>query len=162
VILAGAVGGVVFALLADRLAAQTPRARLLVPAALAVLTFVLLTGGFAVLEPGASQFVLVVAGGLTVTAAVGPVAAVVSDVVHPGLRATAIAVGVVVQNLFGLAVGPVLTGWLADRYGLPTALAVMPAACAVGAVAFWYGSRHYVRDRDAAAAAWAPPSWCQS
>jgi MFS transporter, Spinster family, sphingosine-1-phosphate transporter len=44
------------------------------------------------------------------TGAVGPVAGVVTDVVHPGLRATAISTVTVTQNLFGLAVGPVLTG----------------------------------------------------
>ena len=91
------------------------------------------------------------------TAAIGPVAAVVADVVHPGLRATALSTVVVVQNLFGLAVGPLLTGLLADRFGLPTALAVMPAVCAVAAMTFWYGSRTYVVDRDAVLTATSSP-----
>jgi hypothetical protein len=52
--------------------------------------------------------------GLTVTGAVGPVVAVVTDVGQPGLRATAISTVTATQNLLGLAVGPVLTGLLAD------------------------------------------------
>ena len=149
VIIAGAVGIVVFAYVADRRAARDARGRLLVPAAASITSLVLLGTAFTVLAPGPLQFGFILAGGLTMTAAIGPVAAVVADVVHPGLRATALSTVVVVQNLFGIAVGPLLTGLLADRYGLPTALAVMPAACAVAAVTFWYGSRTYVADRDA-------------
>ena len=114
-------------------------------------TLVMLTSAFALLDAGPLQFALILTGGLTMTAAVGPVAAVMTDVVHPGLRATAISSVSVVQNLLGLAIGPVLTGLLADLYGLRNALAVMPAACGVAALAFWYGSNHYVRDRNAVA-----------
>ncbi len=149
VILAGMIGTIVFAYVADRVASRDPRGRLRVPAALSVVTFGLLGCGFALISPGPWQFALIVAGGLTATAAVGPVAAVVADVVHPGLRATAIATVSVAQNLLGLAVGPLVTGLIADRYGLPTALTVMPAACGVAALAFWYGSDRYVSDRDA-------------
>ena len=120
------------------------------PAALAVLTAGLLTTAFAAVGPGVVQFLLILVGGATMTAAVGPVSAVVVDVVHPALRATAISTLTVVQNLVGLAVGPVLAGWLSDRYGLTTALAVLPLLCVVSAAMFWYGSRFYERDRAAA------------
>ncbi|MDN5750892.1 MAG: MFS transporter, partial [Pseudonocardia sp.] len=148
-ILAGLVGTIAFAYVADRAAARDPRGRLRVPAALAVATAVLLATAFATLPPGPWQFALVVAGGLTATAAVGPVAAVATDVVRAGLRATAIGAVVVGRNLLGIAVGPLITGVLADLYGLPTALAVMPAACGVAALAFWSGSRRYPADRAA-------------
>jgi MFS transporter, Spinster family, sphingosine-1-phosphate transporter len=148
VIMAGMIGTVAFAHLADRRGSRDPRARLRVPAVLSIATLALLTTAFTV-RAGPLQIALILAGGLTMTAAVGPVAAVMTDVVHPGLRATAISTLTVVQNLLGLAIGPLLTGLLADLYGLPTALTVMPAACGVAAVAFWYGSGHYVRDRDA-------------
>jgi MFS family permease len=157
VILAGIVGTVAFAYLADRRGSQDPRGRLHVPAVLAIATLILLTSAFALIEAGPTQLALILAGGLTMTAAVGPVAAVVTDVVHPGLRATAISAVSVTQNLLGLATGPLLTGLLADRYGLGNALAVMPAACGVAALAFWYGSNHYVRDRDAVTAPTTPP-----
>jgi MFS family permease len=149
VIIAGIVGTIAFAYLADRLGSGDPRARLRVPAVLSTATLVMLTSAFALLDAGPLQFALILTGGLTMTAAVGPVAAVMTDVVHPGLRATAIATVSVVQNLLGLAIGPLLTGLLADLYGLRNALAVMPAACGVAALAFWYASNHYVRDRHA-------------
>jgi MFS family permease len=151
VILAGMIGTVVFAYVADGVASRDPRGRLRVPAVLAVATLVLLSCGFGLIGPGPWQFALVVAGGLTATAAVGPVAAVVADVVHLGLRATAIATVSVAQNLLGLAVGPLVSGVIADRYGLPTALAAMPIACGAAAVVFWYGSGYYVSDCDAIA-----------
>jgi predicted MFS family arabinose efflux permease len=86
-----------------------------------------------------------------VTAAVGPVAAAVIDVVHPGLRATAVSLLVVVQGVCGLAVGPVLAGALADRWGLTAALAVIPALGVVAAGALRWGSRSCADDRAAAA-----------
>ncbi len=82
----------------------------------------------------------------------------VTDVVHPGLRATAISTMTVVQNLLGLAIGPVLAGLLSDLYDLPTALALMPIACGAAAVVFWYGSRSYRADRDAVSSAGASPA----
>ena len=62
------------------------------------------------------------------TASIGPVCAVVVDVVHPAVRATAASVLSLTQNLFGLAAGPLLTGFLSDAYGLPFALSVIPGS----------------------------------
>jgi MFS family permease len=95
--------------------------------------------------------------GIVVGAVAGSlVAAVVVDVVPANVRATATSMYVLVQNLLGLAVGPVLTGALADRWGLTTALTAVAglglgAACALG-----WGSRFYARDRGAAVLS--PPS----
>jgi hypothetical protein len=48
-----------------------------------------------------------------------------------------------------LAAGPILAGWLSDRYGLTAALAVLPMLCVVSAGMIWSGSRFYERDRAA-------------
>jgi MFS family permease len=149
VILAGFAGMIGFAHVADRAAVRNLPARLLVPAGLAMFTAGLLSTAFVAVGPGVVQFLLIVVGGATMTAAVGPVSAVVVDVVHPALRATAISTLTVVQNLVGLAVGPVLAGWLSDRYGLTTALAVLPLLCVVSAAMFCCGARFYERDRAA-------------
>jgi predicted MFS family arabinose efflux permease len=156
VILAGFAGMIGFAHVADRAAARNAPALLLVPAGLAVLTAGLLTTAFAAVGPGVVQYFLILVGAATMTAAVGPVSAVVVDVVHPALRATAISTLTVAQNLVGLAVGPVLAGWLSDRYGLTTALAVLPLLSVLSAVMFWWGSRFYRRDRAAVPAAAGP------
>ncbi|MFH9070527.1 MFS transporter [Streptomyces alboflavus] len=146
VILAGVVGAVAFGHLADRCGRTRPRRRLMVPAVAAVATCGLLTAGFGALPPGAAQFALVLAAGLPLAAAIGTTPGAVVDVVRPSVRATALGMVVLVQNLLGLAVGPVLTGLLSDAFGLQTALAVIPLFCLAAAAAFWLGSRTYEND----------------
>ena len=98
------------------------RWRLLVPAATAVATTAMLGTAFVAVRPGVTQMMLILLGGATATTAIGPAVAVVLDVVPLGVRATAVLIFALVQNLMGLAVGPVLTGALADKWGLTTAL----------------------------------------
>ena len=146
VVVAGApqaLSGVV----SDRLARRDVRWRLLVPTVGAGATTVLLGSAFVATPPGGTQLVLVLLGGAMATTAIGPTAAVVLDVVSVGVRATAVSLFAVVQNLMGLAVGPVLTGALADRWGLTTALAVVAGLGVAAAIAFWWGSRSYAGDR---------------
>ncbi|MEU6173573.1 MFS transporter [Streptantibioticus parmotrematis] len=156
VIASGAAGTVVLGYLADRAGATRARNKLVVPALFALVTLGLLTTAFGLIPPGPPQLCLVVAGGFTVTAAVGPVPAVVIDVVKPQVRATALGMVTLVQNLFGLAVGPLLTGLLSDACGLPTALALMPLFCVGAAATFWYASRTYEQDLRADPDATAP------
>jgi MFS family permease len=111
-----------------------------------VLTAVLMGTAFGALPPGNAQFALIVAGGLMMAVNVGPISAVVIDVVHPSVRATAASVLSLVQNLFGLAGGPLLTGVLSDKYGLQFALAVVPAFCLLAAIFFALAARTYVSD----------------
>jgi predicted MFS family arabinose efflux permease len=67
-------------------------------------------------------------------------------VVHPALRATAVSMVAVAQNLFGFAVGPLVVGAVSDAYGLRAALSVIPVFCALAAVFLWFASRHYDND----------------
>jgi predicted MFS family arabinose efflux permease len=147
VVLAGAVGTVTAGHLADRLARRDVRWRMFVPAVAAVATTATLGTAFGVVPPGPTQMVLVLLGGATATSAIGPAVAVVLDVVPQGVSATAVAVYASVQNLMGLAVGPVVTGVLADRWGLTAALATVAGAGLTAGFAFWWGSRSYGRDR---------------
>jgi len=146
VVLVGGVGAVVWGVLADRMTSRVACARLYVPVAGAVLTAVLMGLAFGAFPPGNAQFALILAGGLMMAVNVGPISAVVIDVVHPSVRATAASILSLVQNLFGLAGGPLLTGILSDRYGLQFALAVVPAFCLVAAACFALASRTYVAD----------------
>jgi predicted MFS family arabinose efflux permease len=146
VVLAGGVGAVVWGIVADRLTSRIACARLYVPVAGAVLTTALMATGFAAFPPGSMQFALIVAGGFTMAVNVGPVSAVVLDVVHPSVRATAGSILSLVQNLFGLAGGPLLTGVLSDKFGLQFALAVVPVFCLLAAALFLFAARTYVSD----------------
>jgi predicted MFS family arabinose efflux permease len=149
VVVAGAAGTAGAAHLADRLARRDARRRMLVPVATAAATTATLGTAFAVVPPGVAQMVLLFAGGAMAAAAVGPVAAVVVDVVPANVRATATSMYVLVQNLLGLAVGPVLTGALADRWGMTTAFTAVAGLGLGAAGALWWGSRFYARDRSA-------------
>ncbi len=144
--LAGGIGAVLWSTVADRLAVRHRRARLYVPVCVAVLTTLLITPAMALLPPGGAQFALLLAGGLVMAGTIGPVAAVVVDVTHPGLRATASAVLSLTQNLIGLAGGPLLTGVLSDQYGLQLAMAAAPLSCLLAAVMFAIAARYYESD----------------
>jgi MFS transporter, Spinster family, sphingosine-1-phosphate transporter len=146
VVLVGGVGAFVWGVVADRMTPRIACARLYVPVAGAVLTAVLMSLAFGVFAPGPVQFAFILAGGLMMAVNVGPISAVVIDVVHPSVRATAASILSLVQNLFGLAGGPLLTGILSDKYGLSVALAVVPTFCLVAAACFALASRTYVSD----------------
>jgi len=77
---------------------------------------------------------------------VGPIAAVVFDVIHPAMRATGAAVLSLTQNLLGLAVGPFLTGWLSDLWNLQIALTLVPLFSLLAAAAFIRAMRTYESD----------------
>ena len=146
VVLLSGVGAVVWSVVADRMSSRFPRARLYVPAAAAMLTAIFMCAAFALASPGKTQFALIIAGAVMMTGSIGPVAAVVVDVVHPAVRATAASVLSLTQNLFGLAAGPLLTGFLSDAYGLPFAMSVVPVFCVVAAAVFCIAARTYVAD----------------
>ena len=85
------------------------------------------------------------------TCTVGPVSAIVIDVIHPGVRATGSSVLALFQNLFGLAAGPFIAGMLSDAWGLTPALTSMPAFGLLAALAFMLAARTYEADMQRAA-----------
>jgi len=146
VILVGGVGALLWSVVADRLSARFPRARLTVPAIAAVLTTVLMFAAFAGFPAGPVQFALIVAGGLVMAGSVGPTDAVVIDVIHPALRATGASVLSLMRNLFGLAGGPLLAGALSDAYGLQFAMSVVPLFGLLAAAFYLVAARTYLAD----------------
>jgi len=152
VVLAGAAGSVVWGSVVDRTAAKRARNKLFTMAVLCALALLVLmptiaATGSTTLTP-ATQFALIALGGFLMTCTVGPVSAVVTDVVHPGVRATGLSVLALFQNLFGLAAGPFLTGVLSDALGLQTALTLIPAFSLLAAFFFMFAARTYERDLE--------------
>jgi MFS family permease len=158
VVLCGAVGSVVWGWVVDRAGRSRPGGRLRMLALLCLATMLVLGFAFGAprlglaLSPQA-QFALIAAGGFLMTCTAGPAAAVVIDVTHPGVRSTGASVLSLFQNLFGLALGPVITGALSDRVGLATALSIMPAFGLVAIGAMLMASRSYATDIEGAGAA---------
>jgi predicted MFS family arabinose efflux permease len=147
VVLAGAAGAVVWGALVDRAGLGKPRRKLAVMAALCLAAMVVLIAAFGLsLTPG-TQFLLIMVGGFIATCTVGPVSAIVIDVVHPGLRASGSSVLALFQNLFGLAAGPFLAGALSDAWGLVPALTMTPACAILAAAAFLLAARSYETEK---------------
>ncbi len=151
VVLCGAAGSVVWGALADRVGRRHPAAKLFVMAGLCIGSMLVLMSAFGMGQLGwqlspQAQFNWVAVGGFLMTCTVGPVTAVVVDVIHPGVRASGCSVLSLFQNLFGLAAGPFIAGLLSDQWGLTNALTLTPLFGLVAAFAFWYASRTYASD----------------
>ena len=154
VVLVGAVGSVVWGTVTDRLGARRPSYKLFTMAALCVLSALVLAPAFSATGNMAagSQFALIALGGFLMTCSVGPVTAIVIDVIHPGVRATGASVLALFQNLFGLAAGPFIVGVLSDALGLEVALTLVPIAGVLAALFFLLASRSYEGDIQRVAA----------
>ena len=154
VVLVGAIGSVVWGTVTDRLGARRPNYKLFTMAALCVLSALVLAPTFGATGDmaAARQFALIALGGFLMTCSVGPVTAIVIDVIHPGVRATGASVLALFQNLFGLAAGPFIVGVLSDALGLEVALTLVPIAGVLAALFFLLASRSYEGDIQRVAA----------
>jgi hypothetical protein len=140
---------VVLGAIADRAGLRRPAGKFIAVATLSVLTAIILILAFGGSHWGleltpAGQLGLIVLGGFVATCTVGPAAAVVIGVIHPGVRSTGAAVLSPFQNLFGLAAGPLIAGALSDLIGLEMALTLTPMGCIVAALSFLAARHSYV------------------
>ena len=147
VVLAGAAGSVFWGALVDRVGVRHPRRKLVAMALLCVASMSVLVAAFALALQPSTQFALIALGGFLATCTVGPVSAIVVDVIHPGVRATGLAVLALFQNLLGLAAGPFLAGILSDAWGLVPALTTTPVFALVAAGAFLLAAGSYEADK---------------
>ncbi|HEY5755810.1 MAG TPA: hypothetical protein VIU34_08300, partial [Steroidobacter sp.] len=77
---------------------------------------------------------------------VGPAGAMVADLTPMVVHGTAFAILSLANNLLGLAPGPVVTGMLADAFGLPAALQLVPLVSLISAAIFFFGRCAYQSD----------------
>jgi len=146
IVLCGAVGAFFWGVVADLFAVRRPRNKFKVMTTLCVVTMIVFVAAFGWADSPSLQFLLIALGGFVMTCTVGPASGIVLDVVHPGVRSTGAAVLSLFQNLFGLAVGPVIGGALSDALGLQAALAIMPAFGLVAGLCFILAARSYESD----------------
>src|SRR5207237_8344446 len=125
--------------------------RLLAMAVICLASMVVLVLAFGLALAPAPQFALIAVGGFLATCTVGPVSAIVIDVIHPGVRATGSSVLALFPNLFGLAAGPFIAGLLSDAWGLVPALSATPLFALVAASAFVLAAGSYAADKARAA-----------
>jgi MFS family permease len=160
IILAGIVGTLGGAWIADRLLPRLPPARLLVTGAAFSLSAPLMlislqAGSLGTLLP------LFFLAGVCLQAYNGPMSALMQDVVEPRLRAIAVALSLIVAHVLGDAFSPALVGGLSDLLGnghgdplghhLNTALQLtLPITIFAAGIVCFLGLRYVLPDSQAA------------
>lgn len=131
--------------LTDKWRKKQPRARLLFPTISTIITALLL---FAALNffTGLVQMILFLLMGIFIMLFISGAASVTQDVIHPGMRAMSYAVAVVIQNLLGASMAPIVIGKIYDLTNIKTALESLPLVLLLGAGLFYLGSRRYDSD----------------
>ncbi|MFJ9368605.1 MFS transporter [Nocardia sp. NPDC101769] len=121
------VGMIGCGMIADRVARAEPARLWSIVAVYCVISLVVLMVAFS-LPIGPAQRIALGIGALFCAGSTGAISSLVINLTHPSLRATAFGTAVLFNNVFGLAAGPLVVGVLADHYGLPTALRLVPLA----------------------------------
>jgi MFS family permease len=131
--------------LADVWFKKRASSRLLFPAIMVALSSVVVFVAFSFLEGKAQYMALLLYGIL----GVGFVAAAITatqETVHAGLRAISYSVCVIVQNILGASLGPIVIGAFSDAYGIKVAMTILPIFLVVSALLFFAGSFFYEKD----------------
>ncbi len=146
-LLLGGLGMIINSIVADR-AAQVERTRKVAFAIVyCLISFAAFTAAFQ-FPPGAVQLAFLGVGMFFSAGVGGAAAAVVVNCTDPAIHATAMATLTLMNNLLGLAPGPIVTGILADHSSLAAALQIVPFWSLAAAVAFWFCRKYYARDHQ--------------
>ncbi len=141
------VGAPLGGILADKWRRTNISARLLLPAISTLASAVLLFLGLYLFK-GIIQYVTFLIMGITIMMFISGAASVTQDVIHPGLRATSYSIAVVVQNLLGASMAPIVIGFIYDNSDIMTALSILPFVLVLSSLLFYLGSKYYARDID--------------
>ena len=150
-------GMVVCGIITDRVSRNDPARKWTTAVVFGVISLVFLGAGFQ-LPTGTSQLVLIGIGAFFSAGSSGPIAAMVANLTHSSVRASAFGTLTLANNLLGLALGPFVVGVLADRFGLVTALQIAPLIYIVAIIALVLGKRAYPAGRRKLAALTTAPA----
>ena len=134
------VGMIGCGLLTDRLARARSVRRWTTAVGYSATSLILLGAGFAVVA-GPAQLALIGAGAFFAAGTSGPASALVTELTPASVRASALGVLAMANNMIGLAAGPVVTGALADRLGLAAALRWVPVVSVAALAVLALGRR---------------------
>jgi MFS family permease len=133
--------------LADMWFKKRVNARLLFPAITTALNAIIIFAAFSLLE-GKAQYLMLLFMGVLASAFAPAAITVTQEVIHPGLRAISYSVCVVVQNLFGASMAPIVIGSISDAYGIKVAMSILPVFLLISALLFFSGSFFYAKDMN--------------
>ncbi len=133
--------------LADMWFKKRVTARLLFPAITTVLnaTFIFIAISFL---QGQAQYLTLIGMGILASAFAPAAITATQEVIHPGLRAISYSVCVIVQNLLGASLAPIVIGKISDLYGIQVAMSILPVFLIVSGLMFFAGSFFYKKDMD--------------
>jgi MFS family permease len=141
----GGGGMIVCGIVTDRVSRAHPVRKWVSALTYSMSSFVLLAVGFH-LHAGPLQLGMIGAGIFLVAGTSGPAGAMVARLTPEAIHASAFGTLTLVNNLLGLAPGPIVTGMIADRIGLLGALQVVPFAALGATLAFVIGKQRYAQD----------------
>ena len=125
--------------LGDRLLRRTPAAYYLVSAAGMALALPAMAA--AIYVPGKTMFPAIFIGEFLLLVNTAPLNAAVLNSVGARIRASAVAVNLIVVHVLGDAFSPSLMGYISDRSSLEAAFGSAIAAIVLSAAILWFGSR---------------------
>jgi MFS family permease len=96
--------------------------------------------------PGMGQLALLGLAMFLVAGSAGPAGAMVANLTPLAIHGTAFATLTLANNLLGLAPGPIITGKLADSFGLAAAFGLIPLVSLAAAATFALARRTYLAD----------------
>jgi MFS family permease len=141
------VGAPIGGYLTDAWRKKQQNARSLLPAISTFITAVILFIALK-LEPGLLQYILLLIMGVSIMLFIAGAIAVTQDVIHPGMRAISYSICVIVQNLLGSAMAPMIIGRIYDKANIETALSILPFILVIGSALFLAGSAFYNKDLE--------------
>ena len=145
IVLVAGIGMIACGMLSDRMCRNAPERKFGLAIAYGLASCVLLSLAFA-LPHGTPQLVMIGLGMFLAAGTSGPAGAMVANLTPLPIHGTAFAMLTLVNNLLGLAAGPLVTGLLADALGLATAFQLVPLISLAAAAVFYFAKRHYLDD----------------
>lgn len=145
IVLCSAVGAVLCGIVCDRLGKARPDRKVTLAIIYCLLGCIILVTAFT-MSIGNLQLFLIFAGMFFAMGTTGPASAMVANLTDQSVHGTAFATLTLANNLFGLALGPIVIGKVSDIIGLQEAFKWMPFISIFAAMIFFYAKFHYQRD----------------
>jgi MFS transporter, Spinster family, sphingosine-1-phosphate transporter len=146
VLIVAAAGAALGGWFIDKLVGAKPQRRLFGCALFSLISACVFTSAFN-LPASPTQGTLIFVGAFFMLAVLGPAMAAAMDLVHPGVRTSALGMMITFANLFGMALGPTVAGMLSDKYDLQTALLIVSCLPFVAGLGYAMAGAGYARTR---------------
>jgi MFS family permease len=146
------VGMIVCGVITDRLSKKLAIRKWTTAIVYSALSLVGLGLGFS-MHPGGAQLLLLAVGIFFAAGTSGPAGAMVANLTRESIRSTAFGTLTLANNVLGLAAGPLVVGILADKFGLVTAMELVPLVAVPALIALLIGRKAYPKSLAKVAAA---------